>query len=217
MVVSAPRDTREWLIAMLLTKGRCVEDAMPEAPPLMFQYQCFQCEAPFTAVVYRQSGELSLAVLPGVRGGLRTAHTPDGVAFYLDQAQQARSVGANSAAVAMYRGALEHLLFEQGFRKGMLAIKIAELQKKIDAGDAPEWATYLNTRFLVVLKDLGNGAIHPNDGNVAKQATFDRECFNDISVAFLELLNLVYEREHETNERLGRLGKKAERLDKRET
>jgi hypothetical protein len=33
-------------------------------------------------------------------------------------------VGANSAAVAMFRGALDHLLFEQGLKKGMCGQKL---------------------------------------------------------------------------------------------
>ena len=69
--------------------------------------------------VNRQSG--SGIVLPNRTGGLAMPNTPEGVAFYLDQAAKSHSVGANSAAIAMYRGALEHLLFQQGYKTGMLA------------------------------------------------------------------------------------------------
>jgi hypothetical protein len=83
-------------------------------PPLLATLKCVQCDTIFTAVLYRSPEGVSLAVLPSTYGGLTTPHTPIGVAYYLDQAQRAKAVGAHSAAVAMFRGALEHLLFEQG-------------------------------------------------------------------------------------------------------
>lgn len=109
-------------------------------------------------------GGPELAVLQSCRGGLTTPQTPPAVAYYLDQAQRAQSVSARSAAVAMYRPALEHLLYEQGYKKGMLGTKLTDLEKDIAAGTAPKWAAELDTEFLALLKELGNASIHPNDG-----------------------------------------------------
>ena len=85
----------------------------------------------FTALVYQGPAGPDLVVLPSQPGGLRTQHTPESVAFYLDQAQRAESVGARSGAAAMYRGALEHLLFEQGYRQAMLGPKLERLERDI--------------------------------------------------------------------------------------
>lgn len=230
MVIQAPPYLCRWLIERLSSRPSVglgpvrsrgsgprqwtLEDLVREDAPLVFRYHCLRCDATFTAIVYEQSGEPNLVVLPAVSGGIRTPHTPDGVAYYLDQAQRARSVGAHSAAAAMYRAALEQLLFEQGSKERTLSRRIDALEKSREAPDAPKWVRDLDSRFMKVLKDLGNAAIHPNDGDVTRQAAFDQECLNDISETFLELLSLVYEREHETRERLGRLGKKVETFDR---
>ena len=94
-------------------------EAAQRCVPSLFSLACVQCSTKFTALIYAGPDGPSLAVLPSCRGGLATPHTPTGVAFYLNQAQRAQSLGANSAAVAMFRGALEHLLYEQGYEDGM--------------------------------------------------------------------------------------------------
>jgi hypothetical protein len=126
-------------------------------------------------------------------GGLTTPHTPEGVAYYLDQAFRAQSVAAHSAAVAMYRAALEQLLFEQGFQRGMLREKIAALEKAVEAGTAPRWANDLDAEYLKVMKDLGNIAIHPNDGDIGRQGALDHDLIAHIMATFSELLASVYE------------------------
>ena len=182
--------------------------------PATFVLQCAQCQGKFTALLYEAPGGQALAILPAARGGLRTPHPPEGVAYYLDQAERARSVNAASAAVAMYRGALEHLLYDQGLKNGMLGQKISELEKLIAAGGAPKWATDLEREFLDLIKELGNGAIHPNDGDIKKQAVFDNEFLADLAQVFVHLLILVYEVPHETAVRLGKLRSRASSLKK---
>jgi hypothetical protein len=87
--------------------------------PSVFLVRCRQCESGFTALIYGGANGPALALFPECEGGLTTPHTPPAVAYYLDQAARAQAVGARSAAVAMYRAALEHLLFDQGFKTGM--------------------------------------------------------------------------------------------------
>src|SRR5262249_47368769 len=126
-------------------------------------YSCTQCDTRFTAVVYEgRPGEPHLAIFPRVPGGLTTPHTPANVSYYLDQAQRARSVTAYSAAICMYRAALEQLMFDKGFTRGMLDAKIKELEGQISGGNPPSWARDLDTEYLRVMKELGNAAIHPN-------------------------------------------------------
>jgi hypothetical protein len=142
---------------------------------------CVQCDTNFTAVIYDGPDGRSLALLPSTYGGLTTPHTPPGVAYYLDQAQRSQSTGANSAAVAMFRGALEHLLFEQGFTKGTCGTKLIDLEKAVAAGTAPKWANELDGEFLQVMKKLGDGPIHPGDGDVGKQAACPKSSLREAS------------------------------------
>ena len=189
-------------------------DVLQQLVPSLFTFVCVQCETRFTVVIYQGPDGPALAVLQSCHGGLRTPHTPPGVAFYLDQAQRAQSVGANSAAIAMFRGALEHLLFEQGYKTGTLGFKIKQLCEDIKNGSAPKWALELETEFLEVIKDLGNGSIHPNDGDVDKQAVLDNKLLALVKETFQILLFLIYEVPHKKNEMLTELRAKAEILKK---
>jgi hypothetical protein len=173
-----------------------------DTAPILATLHCVQCDTSFTAVMYQGPGGHALAVLPSTYGGLTTPHAAPGVAYYLDQAQRAHSVGANSAAVTMFRGALEHLLFEQGFQKGMCGQKLKDLETAITNKTAPKWAYELDTEFLTVMKQLGDGSIHPNDGDVTKQAVLDNELIAKIRHTFEQLLFLVYELPLKKQERL---------------
>jgi Domain of unknown function (DUF4145) len=162
--------------------------------PSLLLYKCTQCDTRFTVVVYEgRPGEPHIAIFPSVSGGLATPHTPTNIAYYLDQAQRAGSVTANSAAICMYRAALEHLLFEKGFVKGMLDAKIKELEEQIIAGTPPVWARDLDTEYLRVMKELGNAAIHVNGGDITKQAVFDDCLLVRVEMTFQGLLDLAYE------------------------
>lgn len=183
-----------------------IEELVPEITgqitPALFSIACLQCTTTFTAVVFAGPRRPELSVFPAVPGGLSTPHTPEGVAYYLDQAQRAQNVGANSAAVAMYRSALEHLLYEQGFEMRMLGPKIAALEQGIDDKSAPRWAQDLNPAYLTAIKGLGDAAIHPGEGDVGRQASLDDSLLRQLRITFIELLQVVYEREHEEAERL---------------
>jgi len=171
-------------------------------PPILAMLACVQCDTNFTAVLYQGPEGKSLAVLPSTYGGLTTPHTPIGVAYYLDQAQRAKAVGVHSAAVAMFRGALEHLLFEQGFQKGMCGTKLSDLEAAVKAGTAPKWALELDAEFLQVMKKLGDGAIHPGDGNVENQKVLDSGLLAQLTHTFQMLLFSIYELPYEKQKRL---------------
>jgi hypothetical protein len=189
-------------------------EVISQLVPSLFSLACVQCDTKFTLVVYEGPDGPALAILQSCRGGLTTPHTPVGVAFYLDQAHRAQSVGANSAAIAMFRGALEHLLFEQGYKIGMLNSKIDQLDKDSATAKGPQWARDLETDFLGVLQDLGNGSIHPNDGDVTKQAALDNGLVARVQQTFLLLLFLVYEVPHTKAGMLAELKAKAQTLKK---
>ncbi len=191
-----------------------VGDIAKQITPALFHYTCVQCNMFFTAIVYQGQGGPALAVFPSRYGGLRTAHTPEGVAYYLDQASRSESAGANSAAIVMFRGALEHILFEQGYQTGMLNSKINKLEEDIKQGRAQKWAMEMEMDFLQVIKDLGNGSIHPNDGDVKKQEALDNDLISKVKFTFQMLLFTIYELPHKKASLLTDLKAKANILNK---
>lgn len=180
----------------------------------IYKLSCLQCEATFTSVIYPGVSGPALAILPGILGGMGTPNTPTSVRYYLDQAHKSQAMSAHSAAMAMFRAALDQLMFEQGYtEKGkMLGSKIRQLEEEIASGKGPEWARDLDPSFLRVLNNLGSGSIHPNDGDITKQDAIDAELLGDVQTTFAELLHLVYERKAERNARLTKLRERAELL-----
>jgi hypothetical protein len=178
------------------------DDLVAAFVPMLLTGTCLQDGTGFTFVLFHGPTGAELAVFPGKRGGLATPHTPSGVAYYLDQAQRAQCSAANSAAIAMYRAALEWLLWEQGFTEGMLGRKIERLRTAITEGTGPTWAAGLDDAYLTVIQRLGNAVVHPGDGDIAKQEHADRGLLVLLEITFGELLQVVYERAHEQARRL---------------
>ncbi len=175
--------------------------------PALFRYTCIQCDAVWSVVVYPSVNDLQIALLPAhfAVGGVASANTPKGVAFYLDQAARCHSVSANTAAVSMLRSALEWLLEDQGFTEKMLGPKLVALDKALRQGTAPPWAREIEPEYLQVIKDLGNVAIHTNSGDLAHQEAFDRKLYRQVELTFLELLEAIYERPARRAQRLAEL------------
>jgi len=155
---------------------------------------CVECDSQTLAVIYIGPHGRELALLRSVAGGLASPNTAPGVAYYLDQANRAQSVGANSAALAMFRSALEHLLHEQGFTQEMCGAKIKALEEARKSGAGPKWAADLDPEDLRVLKRLGDGAIHTNGGDVSKQDVATSELISAVALEFEKLITIVYER-----------------------
>jgi hypothetical protein len=63
-------------------------------------------------------------------------------------------------------------------------------------------ALQLKPEFLKVMKQLGDGAIHPNDGDIAKQLKLDNQLLAKLAHTFQMLLFLIYELPHEKQKRL---------------
>lgn len=159
--------------------------------PSMYLAICTQCDSSITLVVHKGPDGLQLVALPSTYGGLATPNTPEAVAYYLTQAQRAQSVAANSAAIAMYRAALEHVLLDQGYDQRMLGPKIQAL---LDDNDPPSWRDRLDPVYLQAIKDLGNAALHTNDGTLDAQQVFEAELLREVEALFVGLLDEVYER-----------------------
>jgi hypothetical protein len=177
--------------------------------PALFRYVCIQCDAAWSALVYPSQDEIRLALLPAHfgAGGIASENTPQGVAYYLDQAARCHYISANSAAITMLRSALEWLLEEQGYTERMLGPKLAALDKAIVGGTAPSWVNEISPEYLKVIKDLGNIAAHTNGGELAKQDALDAQIYRQVELTFLELLEVIYERPAKQAQRLAELKK----------
>lgn len=193
-----------------------VERVLSDLVPSYLHAACLQCQSLFSIIVYALGeGGGGLVVLPALPSGLTTPNTPRAVTYYLDQAHRAQSVGANSAAVAMYRSALEQLLEDQGFTARMVGPKLGQLENAIASGTAPKWALELDPAFLSVINALGGGSLHSNAGDIGLQDELDRDLLNLVRETFEELLAVIYEREHTRQARLEALQAKAEVFDQR--
>ncbi|MBZ0296547.1 MAG: DUF4145 domain-containing protein [Anaerolineae bacterium] len=188
------------LLAEALENTQTVEEVIEKLgiivarEPIVIRLYCVECRTQFTALIYGAAeGKAGYFIAPNVFSGLATPHTDSGVNYYLDQAYKAQSIGANSAAVAMYRGALEHLLFSQGYTNGMLGQKLEKLKHDIANKEAPDWAYSLETDYLNIITELGNGAIHPNGGDIELQKELDDDLLNVLDVTFSGLLYHIYE------------------------
>lgn len=158
---------------------------------------CLQCRGQLDLVLYSSYQDQVLAL---GAGGIATSSTPEGVAYYLEQAERSRSQGAYSAAAVMYRGALERLLHEQGFKQATLAKQIAAV------GEAqPEWLRSLDTAFMDALRLLGNRAVHAADQDIASLSTVDHRTVADMRTVFPGLLHAIYEEPRLRAEHLKRL------------
>jgi hypothetical protein len=180
--------------------------------PVIYKATCFQCDSETLLVLYQGPESLELAVLHDTYGGCVTKNTPGEVKYYIDQAYRSRSVGALSAAMAMYRSALEWVLYEQGYKVRMLGQQITALEKTVADGTAPQWAREIAPNFLEAIKDIGNGAMHTNEGDITKQSELDKELIETIDIVFSELLDKIYEQPTRSAANLAKLQAVASKL-----
>jgi hypothetical protein len=173
--------------------------------PSTFLAKCRQCGTGFTALIYRGANGPSLAVFPECAGGLATPRTPPAVAYYLDQAARAQSAGAYTAAMGMFRAALDQLLLDQGFEGRTCGQKIGALEKAVAEGRGPAWVKDLDDQYLKVLKELGDGALHADASEISRLLHLDEALVSQIETTFAELLEAAYEAPSRRKERLASL------------
>lgn len=161
--------------------------------PWLIQTECLQCSSKANIIIFEGPCGVELTVLHSVYGGCVTQHTPEPVKFYIDQAYRASLAGANSAAMAMYRSALEWILHHQGFTEGMLGRKTKDLEEAIQKGNAPDWTKDIRPDYLATIKNIGNGAVHTNGGDISKQQHLDKEAIKRVGDAFKVILDKIYE------------------------
>jgi len=167
---------------------------LPEySDPSLVRLDCVNCTNLFYALLYKNQDGPELVIFSVRGGGVSTPNTPVLVRYYLEQAYRAQAASAYSAALTMYRGALEQLLADKGF-KGKLQTKMTELTKKIENGSSPIWAKRLNVAAFMVIKKIADSHAHPSE--LAKLQALDAAFMSNVQKAFCSLLKVAYEEEH---------------------
>jgi hypothetical protein len=161
--------------------------------PRVMEARCPDCDSYSWLVVHERGGNLEVALLAERPDDARLPHAPESVRYYLDQADRALSFGAYSAAAAMFRSTLEHVMHDQGYTAGTLGVRLSQL---LQDNDPPRWLARLTPDVLSMINKLGNGAIHANDGDVAKQAAVDLDLCRLLRDCLSDVVYEIYEREH---------------------
>lgn len=174
---------------------------------LVINVKCLQCQTEAIGLLKKSDNACDerLQLYWPIVANLATPRTPPAVAYYLEQASLCLSVRAYTAAVVMFRSALEHLLHQQNYQKGMLGNRLNALLCDVEAEKAPKWAREIDHAYLDVINKLGNGAIHANDGDSSKQQALDEELLIGLEYAFGQILEVVYERPAKDEANLAKL------------
>ena len=154
---------------------------------------CPQCDAEYALIALERPSGLDVVLLLCAPGVAKKSSAPAEVTYYLDQAERARAGGAHSAAVAMYRAALEHLLLEQRFDDHYLSGKLKGLRRQKQAGEGPPWVREVDDVAIDLLKQVADGALHTNDGDISRQDGIDAELLASVELVFAALMEEVYE------------------------
>lgn len=189
------------------------ENMIKDKAAILIEGRCLQCDNKVIILIYQQDGNASVVKLFEGNRGVYTEHTPKSISYYLNEASKCKSVAAYTPAVAMYRTALENLLYDQGYKSGMLNDKIKSFEKDKEDGKAKRWADVIDEEILYKIKELGNWAVHPNKGDISKQQYLQDErlidCLDEI---FTFMLDEIYEKEHTRNSLLDILRRKKQDL-----
>ncbi len=103
----------------------------------------------------------------------------------------------------MFRVALEQLLHDQGYDKGMLDFKIKQLESDLKNQNAKGWVQNLDVEVLNVVKKLGNQAVHPK--TMAQLHALDETTIRGAQETFQYLLHEIYEKPLAEEELIKRL------------
>lgn len=177
--------------------------------PRIMEARCPDCASFLWFVVHERDGQIEVATLSEQPNNGRLPTAPAGVRYYMDQADRALSFAAYSAAAAMYRATLEHVLHEQGFTTGTLGKRLSDL---LAAASPPAWLARLTPDMLSLINKVGNGAIHANDGDIERQAVLDLELCRLLRDCVGDIVFDIYERERFEAERIASLQAAAARL-----
>jgi hypothetical protein len=179
---------------------RCGEPCACDARTLVYEpeavvcleLECRQCQGLFFLVWYKMTDKTARTVLlQRFTDSVFSPNAPPEVAYYCEQARLGRSVGANSAAVVMFRAAIEQVLADKGCTARTCGGKLAELEKDLEKGNPKaDWAKSLDTELIRQMKIIGDGGTH---GDAKAIVAYDGEMVDVAEVVVRAVLHFVYE------------------------
>jgi hypothetical protein len=179
---------------VMIVRQQTTCNFMPDIRPSALRLHCVNCPTSFSVFVYLGANGPDIATFPSRVGGLATPHTPEIVAYFVNQAYLAQSVRAYSASLAMYRTALDKILVSFGAKKN-LKKKIEELKKQYEETGKPRWVRSLTPEALTLLKEIADSQMHAN--NAIKEVALENDFLHDVQVIFGFLLFKIYEEEEQ--------------------
>lgn len=180
-----------------------------------FRFRCVTCRVAAQVVVVKLVDAPNLMIIFPSGGSVATVHTPDAVKYYLEQAYQSYSARAYSATLAMYRTALDAILFNAGYEKGMVGAKIAAMEADIKEGRGPKWARDLAVPYIRVIKNLGNSSLHIANEDLSEERSIGDDLIQQIEITLHAILDDAYEKEAREKDRLVRLEAASKKRDSR--
>ena len=181
--------------------------------PWFFEATCSKCQENANIIIYQSSNDIQIAVVYSANAGYVPINAPDGVKYYIDQVYKARSAGAFSASMAMYRAALECIFVEQNFVNGTIKEKIKRLEDLIAERRGPDWISSVNPSILKYINIIANNAIHVNT-DIDSQKLIDEDLLQVIDNVFAELLDKIYSQQIKNRNNLDVLKSKADQFNK---
>lgn len=143
---------------------------LPLRSPSLFAYRCKRCARTWYALLAiappeSQTDELyplrrSRLVLLPVTPALTSQSVDPEANFYFREAETARYAGAHTAAMAMYRSAVEAFLGSIGFQDRSLDHRIAAFEAARANGTLPADLQQLPQPALNAVRIIGNFAVH---------------------------------------------------------
>jgi hypothetical protein len=188
-----------------------ISDSLNKIDGSLFSIVCANCHHAGRMLIQKISGQISGLVFFDEYNSIATENTPEEVKYYLEQAQACHSVKAFSATFAMYRTALDAILFGQGYSTGMVGEKIKALEKDIKNETAPPWSKFIGIEFLKVIKNLGNSSLHISAEDISSEKNIETADIKEVELAMGKMLFEIYEKNKEEEASLSRLNQLANR------
>lgn len=163
---------------------------------IVFKIRCAVCKQESILIFFSEKEEYKVVSIFPEGNFADKKNIPPEVGYYITQAERSRSVGANSAALVMYRSAVEHILWQNGYDSSsgkLLGERIGKLKRDMENDLIPRWAKRIEIDYLDIIAKLGNAAVHTNGGDISKQEALDISLVIEVQCAISHIIEEVYE------------------------
>lgn len=176
-----------------LFKEYVLNNLISDLDTIFIMARCCHCENYSNVLIYKENSKPSISVIHEKYDISSSNDIPYNITYYINEALKCKNVNAYSASVAMYRTALDNLLYDNGYTQNKLASKISQLEEDKASGKDDSWLYFINEESLDTLRQLGNYSVHPNNGNInIQEAFYDEKFIHSINKMFKIILDCIY-------------------------